>query len=1131
MKKRDSIRALALSSSALFALVGLSAPALAQDDPVTVNTSADEDDTAVQDRIIVTGSRIATDSNLTAASPVLTVDADSIVTSGEVDVSALLRDIPALQGSFPGSFSATADAFDGEGDQSDVGLSLLDLRDLGIERTLVLQDGRRHVPGTGGQAAVDVNAIPTSLIKRVDVLTGGASSIYGADAVSGVVNFVLRDGRDFDGLEYRIQTGISDEGDAEEIFASIANGGQFDNGRGSGVFAVEFSHATSVLEGDRDFAGPGLSSFTQSIPSINTDLGLDPNASNAFFPDLTLPFSSALGLINVTADAVNDPASAFNVAAGLINDFTPGVDTLPLVAGTNIPVAQVVDPTTGDIRPFNPGRARDGFASIGGDSITAGNSPLEILLPEQTRALFNAGGDYELTEHITFFAEGKFVFTETTDQAGIPFTDDIPIEIDNPFLPAGLQAQVQSILSNGGTPGIAVSRDITDENVLFQTNAERTTIRTAAGFRGTIPGLGFDYEASYTWGRTEIDVVSTNNRLEDRYFTAIDAVALTADTIADVSGTVNAIRGGQDIQIDSGTAQVGDIVCRSEITGLPARSNTATFGLGAPPVFDDGTTLNGVDVSQATRPVTFNLGDGQCAPLNILGLNSIGGAGADFAFQDLTDRTVLTQEQILISVSGDSSQFFELPAGPIGFAVGFEWRDDTSIFTPDSFRTLENIVANSAVVNPSPITTDEFPDTIDVIEGFFELQVPLLRDLPFAELLEVTGSARFSDYNTIGSTEAWSIGGRYQPHDWITFRGTYSEAVRAPNIGELFGPITSATIGVGDDPCDDGNINAGSAFRAANCANFVADGFNDADFLGSFVFGTTGGNPGLLEEEADTFTVGTVIQPGGLFEGLTLVADFYDIEIANAIGSLTGEQIAEACVDLPTINNQFCDNVFRNPANGGAISGFSAGNINLASLAVQGVDWSAAYEFEVPNYGGRDLGTMRLSAVGTRFIEDIVDGDPASAEVIAGITDPLEQELAQVNLDVGNDELGELTRPEWIATFGVNWDLGRLGLNWTGRFESSQNADVDLDNGTINTVAIVDGAVTVSPTPNIADPSQLRTGNGFIQDVGFNYEVSEKLNFYGGINNFLDEDPFLGQLARPVGPRGRFFFIGVQGQF
>ncbi|MEO1407185.1 MAG: TonB-dependent receptor, partial [Pseudomonadota bacterium] len=589
---------------------------------------------------------------------------------------------------------------------------------------------------------------------------------------------------------------------------------------------------------------------------------------------------------------------------------------------------------------------------------------------------------------------------------------------------------------------------------------------------------------------------------------------------------LNAIRGGQDIVIGADTAQIGDIVCRSELDGTipPSNLEGSPFSVGNPPVDPDN--------PEEVRPVTFQLGDGQCAPLNIIGLNAISGtvAGANFAFQDLTDSTILTQQQILITVAGDSSQFFELPAGPVGFAAGFEWREDASNFTPDGFRRIEDVVANSAIVNPSPITTDEFPDTIDVIEGFFELQVPLLRDLPFAELLEVSGSARFSNYNTIGNTTAWSINGRYSPHDWITFRGTYNEAVRAPNIGELFGPVVAATIGVGADPCDDDNIQNGSVFREQNCLAFVDAGFNSADFLTAFVFGTSGGNPNLLEEDAETFTVGGVFQPGSFLEGFTFIADYYDIEITNAIDTLTGQEIAEACVDLPSIDNQFCANVFRNPANGGAISGFSAGQINLASLAVRGVDWSAAYDFEVPNVRGWDLGSMRLSAVGTRFLEDTVDGDPTSAEVIGAITDPLQQELSQTSLDISNDELGEFSRPEWIATLGINWDLGKLSLNWQGRFESSQNS-INIVNEDLVDVAIVDGAVVVSPNVGFVDPSQEETGVGFAQDISFNYDWKEKLGFFGGVNNLTDEDPFLGSLTRNVSPRGRFFFVGVRGTF
>ena len=196
-------RRLAISASAVaISMAGIAVTANAQD-----NADIEE--------VIVTGSRIAVDSALTAPSPVQSLTIDQFKNSGDIDIATGLRNIPALQGSDPASLDSAAGL-------AATGVSTLDLRQLGTVRTLVLQDGRRHVPGVEGSAIVDVGAIPQALIKQVEVLTGGASSIYGADAVSGVVNFITRDGRDFDGIEYRFQGGISDEGDAEDFLGSVA---------------------------------------------------------------------------------------------------------------------------------------------------------------------------------------------------------------------------------------------------------------------------------------------------------------------------------------------------------------------------------------------------------------------------------------------------------------------------------------------------------------------------------------------------------------------------------------------------------------------------------------------------------------------------------------------------------------------------------------------------------------------------------------------------------------------------------------------------------------------------------------------------------------------------------------------
>lgn len=1079
------------------------------------------------DEIIVTGSRIPVDSSITAPSPLQTISIDDFINSGDIDIATSLRNIPALQGSDPSSLSAAQGGA--------TGLSTLNLRQLGTARTLILQDGLRHVPGVEGSQAVDIGAIPQALIKQTEVLTGGASSIYGADAVSGVVNFITRDGRDFDGLEYRFQTGISDEGDAEDYFGSIAGGSEFANGKGSGVFAVEVSHATSIVNGDRDFAGTSGFNLGQSSPILNNFLGLDPDARNALIPNQTLPISSALGIIAFDTGFGGSPFFDITLAGGnggFVNEFDPATDSVPEIS-PGIPVVQVIDPVTGQLRAFNPGLADSGFNAIGGDSITGGNADSEFLIPEQTRAVFAAGVDYQLHDNVEFFLNGKFVYNDATDAGTIPFSDDIPIALDNPFVPAELLAQANQI----GAIGFGVAKDILDDEVDGASPTERTTIRLSGGFQGEVPGLGFDYKAAYTWGRTDVNATTANARLNDRYFTAIDAVAITA---ADLDGTndifafsgggasqLNAIRNGQDILIDAASAQAGDIVCRTELTGLPARSNIP-FGVGGPPLFGDGTTINGTDVSSTTRPVSFQIGDGQCAPINILGLNTIQGAGADFVFLDLEDDSTITQQQFLFTLAGDSSEYFELPAGPIGFAAGFEYRKDTSEFVPDNFFNTDPDLVN----NNGALVLPTGNQNVEVYEGFGEVKIPLLKDKPFAEYLEISGAGRISDYNTIGGTTTYSVGGRYQPHDALTLRGTYSRAIRAPNLGELFSPQTSAIIGVNADPCDDNNIGDGTANREQNCLEFVNPGFDSAAELTAFVTGTTGGNPDLIEETSDSFTIGGVFQPNGLFNGtldnLVVILDYYDIQIEDAIGSLTGQAIAEFCVDLPSTDNQFCDAIQRVPqADGGEIAGFTSGNINFSELRARGLDFDIRYGFDVPSKT-KDLGSIRLNLTGTRFLEQTTESDPIIAEIIASETDPLQQQLLSIDQGFNSDNLDVIGIPELVWNVGVNWDYKDLRIGATGRFEGSTSRFSNADQ---NTVEIVDGAVVVSDNEGLADPSQLNTGSSFEVDLNSSYDFSESFSVYGGVSNLFDEEPFTGSLFRAVGPRGRFLFVGVQGTF
>ncbi|MEO1729818.1 MAG: TonB-dependent receptor [Pseudomonadota bacterium] len=1116
-KSYGRARLLAASLLSASSIALMTVPAHAQDSITTEDEPAEE-----EERIVVTGSRIAVDSTTSLESPVQVITAEQFKQAGEIDITQTLRELPALQGSDP----ATLDSAQGFAIS---GASTLNLRQLGSNRTLVLQDGRRHVPGIAGTANVDVGSIPSALISEVQVLTGGASSVYGADAVSGVVNYITRTGRDFDGIEYRLQTGISGQGDSEEVFGSIAGGGTFEDSRGSAVFAVEYSHSTAILNGDRDFgSGDGNFVFRQSDEILNNALGLDPDARNALIQNPTLPVSSTNAIIAVGGFPFDRLAFGPQVAV----DFDPATSTVPNLDGTDIPILQIIDPETGELRAYNPGISASAFNAIGGDGIPSNPASL-TLIPEQTRIVAASAVDYEITNTITLFADAKFAYVETTDTNGIPFTDDLIFQSDNPFAPPELQSQF--VETGASFAGVAL--DNLGSDIGRGDDIERSTIRASGGLRWEAPESNVSFEASYTWGRTQVDQTLRNRRINDRYFTAFDAVALTEANIdgtdpifnfTDGSGTLNAVRNGQEIQITSGDAQVGDIVCRAEVTGLPSPSN-APFLVGGPPIYADGVEINGVDVSGQTRPVTFQIGDGSCAPLNLLNPTDFGQAALDFAFLDLKRDTVIEQQQFLAVLAGDTEHLFELPGGPVGFAAGFEWRRDDSQFTRDSLESIEARVIEN--VNAPLFDSPNPPGQgIRVWELFGEVRLPILGDMPFVENFEVTAAGRYSDYNTIGTTETYSFGAQYSPVEWFTLRGTLSRAVRAPNIGELFAPQGIATIGVNADPCDDGNINDGTANRAANCALFVVDGFSSDDFLTAFSTGTSGGNPNLTEETSDSLTIGGVFNPSGLFGGaldnLVVIVDYYDIEIEDAVGTLTGAQIAAACVDLPDINNQFCDAIERDPNRGGAIVGFTSGNINLSLLRARGIDFETRYSFDAP-FGGGDYGTFTLSAAGTRFLERFTESDPIIQQTIADETDPLQQELLIADQATQSDLLGVLGNPEWIVNFGLNWNFDRFNIGWRTRFESST---LRISNAANTDVEIVGDEVVTSVSEDVVDDSQRYTGDGFEHDFSVSFEATDSVQIFGGVNNVFDQEPYPGSFSRPSSPRGRFFFLGVSGQ-
>ncbi|MCH8073594.1 MAG: TonB-dependent receptor [Proteobacteria bacterium] len=1100
-----------------------------------------QDEGDVIEEIITTGSRIARDPNVGANLPIQSVSAEDIQLAGQVDLGDILNDMPSLLGSNTSSNSVSGIFGSGSGETAgaaEVGETILQLRGLGVERTLVLVNGRRHVAGVGGSQAVDIGSIPQQLIERVEVLTGGASAIYGADAVTGVVNFIMKD--DFEGLNLNVSGGVAGEGDAENFSVSGLYGMNFAGDRGNLTIGINYTQREPLLHGDRAFSrnngiasddqnparrfqtgdidAVGTPNFAQfyspSTAFASTDAPCDLYGYNYCygFHSVGFPILTAADFTNLwrqafpldpdpvfSADelalfdrAANAPSRAilkqhnFSLTSngGVIVPgglFAPGIDIdnngvndcsqsyqgyfstfdfSPPAVGF-IGGCWIIE-DDGSVRPLRDGLiANSGVNQFGEDGIADGSDE-DMLIPDDYKVSFNVNGHYDVTDSSRLFFETKYVRQETTNTAPLnTFWDLLTIAPDNPYisqLPAALAAV-------GQAEGLYITRDPNDLGPNNDRGTRETT-RFVVGFEGDMDN-GWNYEVSVNYGSFDLEFEDRNRVLVDRWFAAIDA-------------------------IDDGS---GNVICRSDVD--PTAPPTTPFSL---PIF-------------VPAFLTFNPGDGQCKPANILGgVGAISQEAIDF----ITDTVVNTFEidQFVFSAAL-TGEWGETPAGPISFAAGAELRTERSKSTFDplvrgvlpvtttfgnegellsdiyegQFRTQRSLVFDSGS------TIRNVSGNYDVGEIFGEVSIPLLADKSFARDLTFDAAIRFSNYSTVGSTVTWNAGGSWTPRsDGLRLRGSYSVAVRAPNIDELFSPAQGAFFRP-VDPCDVAEINALLAandprgpIRQANC---LAAGIpaNFTDPLTARFVGETAGNPNLTEEEAETFSVGAIFQPEFL-GGLTVTVDYWDIVIDDAIDSPSGQSIVDGCYDsLQFPDNQFCDLIRRqtdmtSPQFNG-LDFIRQQQVNIGKLEAAGVDFSVRYEFEL---GASDV---RLGIAGTKMQKLNRFFDPSNPAAV----DP---------------ELGELQRPEWAGNVTAEFRIGQFAAAYKMQYLDEQG----LRGVEIETVDSLYGPA------GIADAT-------YIHDISFRFDVSDRYRIYGGVNNIGDETPFLTEFAFPVSPVGRFFFLGV----
>lgn len=978
---RSRIWVLRVAVSSLSLAAALPALAQTQDGsaPSSNPTSAAANDAA----IVVTGSRIRRPDYETA-SPIVSFSSQNLQQAGTTNVTDFLTGLPALVGS--------STSRDNSGDRAGIGatgLNLLNLRNLGTDRTLVLVDGRRHVSGLPGSQSVDINTIPEDLIDRIDILTGGASAIYGADGVSGVVNFIMK--RNFQGITARAQANISSYGDAGQRLFSVTAGQNFADGRGNVALSYEYNETDRLQTKDRNaLTGSNRVGFYRNPNYVAGQAGSYFNIPQA---GVRYGQTSRAGAVDVDFDGLPD----FVGTGAVYNN------------GTSIP---------------------GGYTRNSDDTLVSdyGND----LLPSTRRHVANVFAHYDLSDKVQLFAEGKYANTKSYSLGQPSFDYYLFVPQDNPYIPASIRAAIDPELG-----GVLVTRDNFDLGQRGE-NIKRETWRSVVGVKGDLnPSL--HYELSYVFGQTDITNRFVNDVYSDRFYAALDAVRNPAN---------------------------GQITCRANLdpTWAPDQPYASTR-----------TVLS---------PTTFSAG--QCQPINLFGENVTSQAGLDFITASTTERSRIRQNVVSGSISGDLKDLFTLPGGgAIGYALGAEYRKESSRFTPDVLEQQGLTFSNKLLPTRG---------SFDVKEIFGEIDVPLLRDRPFFQSLDLSGALRFSDYSSIGNTWTWKGDVTWAPIRDVRFRGTLSKAVRAPNIGELYN-ASSQTFAFFDDPCIVANRSLGKSSRAANCQAILAQAGLTPAQIASYddprttnISGTSGGNAALAPEEARTWTAGLVLQPS-FMRGFQLSFDWYNINLKNAINTVDPQQLAELCVDQATINNPFCSTIQRQQGTG-LINGFSVSPQNVANFQTAGLEANLNYTFSIAR-----VGNFNIRVVGNYLDKLTFVGTPGAEPT---------------------DNRGQPYQPKYQAYTTITYSTGPFSFNYSlSWWDKTERYAKDR----------------LAGNPNYVAPEYAFFKERWLHSVYASLDIDKRFQFFGGVSNLFNQKPDLGSIASPVDWTGRSMFVGARAKF
>ncbi len=945
-----------------------------------------------------------------------------------------LTSIGDLLQDLPQAGAALNTAFNNGGD----GSTEIDLRNLGSGRVLVLVNGRRWVNGLSQlrSNSVDLNTIPISIIESIEVLKDGASAVYGSDAIAGVVNIKTR--RDFQGAEARGQLQAYDEGGGLTQAFSYALGSV---GEATSTFLdISYVKQSALNAGDRELS---------SLPTFGTEnsrgSGFTPFGRTLFVPTptngLAINGSSSDGQANpcydITSDVGNGVIGDPSTTEPFPNPFAGGepiLPPLPLAAGVSI-----CDLTR---------RSSDGGFVRFDQNVDAFNyAPVNYLLTPQERIGIFGQATHRFDNDIRFTTEVLYNLRKSSQQLA-----QTPLGVGD-LLPAPFRlAYVDST------------------NPYNFTNPESPYY---------VPGATPQDIGNSTGGQGLVEAGAVLRRM----------VELGPRAFSQEVNTMR-IGGGFDgnfelfsafVTWDAGAAYAESQLSTTE-AGLVDMSRVAR-ALGpidqcVPTTAPDGSTIPAPPSAAGCVPLDIFGGPGTITPDM---LNYISYVGHDTARQQ--------QRYAYANASTElpGTDLF-LPA-PIGMAVGVEFRREDFRSNPDALK-----VNGTSSTNASSATRGGY----NAREAFVELAVPMLRDLPGAQDVNLSLAARSSDFGDLGDNISTKFGLEWRVYQDLMLRATTSEAFRAPSVTELYlGAVTS--FPEVNDPCatSERTDPASSDYNANTAANCDSDGASDSQ-LNAQLPTIFGGNPDLKPESADSLTAGIVFNPSFLPD-FDITIDWYRIRLTDFITFVGTDQIFELCYRADPNNRSLCENVDR--GSDGQIISIDNTATNFLELEVEGVDFNIGWV--LPGEFINNLGRFKVNMDGayvTRYEVASPTAEGKRVENLAG-------------LEFG----GQGAIPRIKLNASLTYTRGPLEASWTTRYVHS--VIETCDDGRQDPGAANGGG---NPTPVLSfEEYGLCSGpvhpkHGLINelDAVFYHDVqaswqSETLDtkFVFGVNNVFQQDP------------------------